>query len=520
MSVENIEANAGTIYWGKIQIPRRSEFYHIEPMGVGTPYVESLSSYAARLASEHFVTPAALMRRVRFLAPTLERTPLSSTGDSRAIIGAGIIASKLIKALETLTMRRDLSWTTMVTWVNVLSQRPLIRINRAWCAVCYQLWMESQKVVYDPLLWKLKAVIVCPVHNVLLTSSCPNCKAHFFNSIQQSYPGFCPRCKFWLGCLLREPARLSIDLESTEEAKWHLWKARSAGELLASAPNIKIPTRDQVARSLRYCIEKYSWGRVGRFTSQFKVLEGSLRSWLQDKGIPVLESILQLTYEVGVPLLDFLCGNIAMEACSANGEGKCKGRTVRKITTEMPLSYAKVKKILEAGTLSEEHASLQTFVRITGWDSSKLQHHFPDLCATILTHYADHYHRSIDESKALSILQAALLENPPPSLSALARRVGASPQGLKYRFPEIAAEIITRHTAHRYNADWNYAEKYMKKALSENTPSSLGEVSRSIGISVGRLRRKFPELTIAISRRFKEYARSQKGSPSPLKFEG
>ena len=176
----------------------------------------------------------------------------------------------------------------------------------------------------------------------------------------------------------------------------------------------------------------------------------------------------------------------------------------------MPLSHTGVKKLLKAGTSSEEHASLQAFVRITGWDSSKLQRHFPDLCAIILIHHADHYHKRIDESKALPVLQVALRENPPPPLSAVARRVGASHQGLKYRFPEIAAEIVTRHIAYRHNTDWNYVEKCMKKALSQNTPSSLGEVSRSIGISVGKLRRRFPELTIAISTRFKEYAVDKK----------
>ena len=161
--VENIEANAGTIYWGKLQIPRRSEFYHIEPIGVGTAYVESLSSYAARLTQEHFVSPAALMSRVKLLAPTLDTTPISSNVNSRAIMGAGTIASNLIKALETLTMRRDLSWTTMVKWVNVLSQRPLIRANRAWCPACYQSWHEAGKWCTTAAL-TLKAVTVCPLH--------------------------------------------------------------------------------------------------------------------------------------------------------------------------------------------------------------------------------------------------------------------------------------------------------------------------------------------------------------------
>lgn len=38
-------------------IPPRSRLYRLEPVGIGTPYVESLTSYIARLAAEHCVTP-------------------------------------------------------------------------------------------------------------------------------------------------------------------------------------------------------------------------------------------------------------------------------------------------------------------------------------------------------------------------------------------------------------------------------------------------------------------------------
>ena len=36
--------------------PPRSRLYHLEPIGIGTPEVESLSSYLNRLAQAHCVT--------------------------------------------------------------------------------------------------------------------------------------------------------------------------------------------------------------------------------------------------------------------------------------------------------------------------------------------------------------------------------------------------------------------------------------------------------------------------------
>lgn len=41
-----------TLEWWDLsrpKIPPRSRLYHLEPVGVGTPYVESLTGYMARL---------------------------------------------------------------------------------------------------------------------------------------------------------------------------------------------------------------------------------------------------------------------------------------------------------------------------------------------------------------------------------------------------------------------------------------------------------------------------------------
>jgi AraC-like DNA-binding protein len=106
-------------------------------------------------------------------------------------------------------------------------------------------------------------------------------------------------------------------------------------------------------------------------------------------------------------------------------------------------------------------------------------------------------------------LHAALFENPPPSLQEVATRVGSTSQGLKYRFPETAEEIITRYKAYKYGTDWEVIEECLKNTLSQEVALSLGETSRSIGISVGRLRRRFPDLTAAIASRFEEYVQLQ-----------
>ncbi len=509
MKSGDADSNTGTGIFEELTIPRRSELYHLEPIGIGTHYVESLTGYAARLAQEHSVTPSTIMKRVIDMVPTFKDMPTNFGKVDRSLTGAGIGAFNFVKALEALTMRSDLAWSTMITWVNVLPHRSLIRTKRAWCPVCYATWQEGGEVVYDPLLWTLSAVTVCPLHNIFLSSSCPHCRAQPLHLAPRSQPGFCARCKGWLGNTLEASSSNRI-LESHEDVKWELWKAESTGKLLASAPNIITPTRDQVATSLRYCINKYGWGSWTRFASQFEVARGTLWQWLSAPTRPSFESVLRLTYRIGVPLLSFLCGSLETEEGPLTSEmGSTSISTINSII-ETPLPHDEVKKIMLAAASSDQRQSLVTFARISGWDVSTLKRHFPDLCATILTRHADVYYKRLNVAKGLSTLRAALKETPPPSLSTVAQRIGCNTKPLRIHFPEITGDIVTRYKDSGPSSSWKGVEDRLKTVLSQDAPSSLAQTSRSIGILAPQLRKKFPGITSAIARRFEEHTLTQK----------
>src|SRR6266566_5087576 len=93
-------------------IPPRSRLYHLEPIGIGTPYVESLTSYVARLAAAHSVHPRDLL--IHELAPHLSQLIHLETqevkrgtmspffGNSAALNGTTASAGKLIQGLAFL----------------------------------------------------------------------------------------------------------------------------------------------------------------------------------------------------------------------------------------------------------------------------------------------------------------------------------------------------------------------------------------------------------------------------------
>jgi hypothetical protein len=195
--------------------PPRSRLYSLPPIGLGTPYVESLTSYITRLAEAHCVPPRELM--VREVLPNIEasfkkkysRGTLSAKRFhpevTQTFNGSGKLAGLLVQALNSLTSRSDLQFLTMLPWSSVLLRDGNLRTGRAWCPKCYEEWQKKQMAVYEPLLWSLRAVTVCPLHEQVLHSRCPfeDCRGILPALAPQARPGMCSRCGRWLGISLR-----------------------------------------------------------------------------------------------------------------------------------------------------------------------------------------------------------------------------------------------------------------------------------------------------------------------------
>jgi hypothetical protein len=133
-----------------------SKLYCLEPIGVGTPMVESLTSYISRLADAHSVLLRTLVTNE--ILPNLNRTHLYQEGRpvydhlttfwkrSTMLNGTCSTASNWVHTIEQLTLRNDLRFLTMLTFANVLSWRGLVRPTQAWCPLCYEEWRKSVHV--------------------------------------------------------------------------------------------------------------------------------------------------------------------------------------------------------------------------------------------------------------------------------------------------------------------------------------------------------------------------------------
>ena len=165
-------------------VPERSRLYCLAPMAIGTPEVESLTGYVARLAEAHSVTVADLVgaelsdaSSVPLLPPRPH--PKSFNGfytQPYSINGMGKKTKRWCFVLEKATLRNDLSRLTLLAFEPLLSQISLFRRRCAWCPACFEERRCRGGTVYESLLWTMELVRLCPNHCQFLEEVCRRCQ--------------------------------------------------------------------------------------------------------------------------------------------------------------------------------------------------------------------------------------------------------------------------------------------------------------------------------------------------------
>ena len=225
------------------KIPQRSRLYSLEPIGVGTPFTESISSYLTRLAQEHClplkkltmgeIAPIVLGERYQPGMLSENVSTLFGNSDAKpAINGMKDMTRSLVNTLEQLTLRQDLRYLTCLTYQEVIKERSLFRQHKAWCPQCFEQQKQKTQIIYEPLLWSFKDVNYCLEHNCQLRDRCPHCDSTQKAIANNSRLGFCDKCKQWLG------NNFNSEVEIADKKRQIV---KGIGELIATAPNLDSP---------------------------------------------------------------------------------------------------------------------------------------------------------------------------------------------------------------------------------------------------------------------------------------
>lgn len=440
----------------KSAIPPRSRLYHLEPIGIGTPYMESLTGYVTRLAEQHCVTTRRLLlneiapqisREAKFIDSETESISqiLGTDRDRTASNGIGLMAANLVHAISVLTQRTDLHLLTLIPWAKVLTKRDLLNKKRAWCPACYQEWHDTNKSIYEPLLWCINVVQICPIHQHPLLNVCPHCSNQQLIITGDSQTGYCNKCAKWLGGYKYKSGRTS-KINSEAEIAWQLRAALELGELITYSPTIEFPLNpNRISHTISTYINQVFQSNKAA-SRRLSINEITIALWCKGKVIPQIDKLLLLSYHMQIKLLDFLTKDILNFDHITCSLPTIQNHKQRKVYTRMNLERKQVLNIVLNEILNEETPpSLEDVALRLKYRPLVLQYHFPQVCEAIKIRHAD-YKKTSQQQKIQLVLTAALQEYPPPSLLETARRLGYKNNAYLYRyFGELSRSISFRY---------------------------------------------------------------------------
>lgn len=404
-------------------IPKRSRLYQLEPVGIGTPLVESLTSYIARLAKAHCVLPGVLMERE--LAPFLKKVAGSIElldernsrtgvfGHTGTLNGIGVMAADWVRALHTLTMRNDLHFLTMLTWAEVFPAKGLLRDKWAHCPVCYEEWRTLGQVIYEPLLWGLHGVDVCPRHHRSSSFQCPRCQQKRTPLAWRSQAGYCSKCGHWLGSL-EDAESFNLQAIVQKQYSWELWAATAIGKLIATAPQLpRPPRRERIGRVFSDCIDEVTEGNIAAFARLVGKPKNTVWMWKSGKVLPQLNVLTDSCYQLGVSLVDLLTGDILPQSINRISKSPQAQSAHVGAAPKNNCDLNKLEQSLLAVKYSGEYPPPCTaeVAKRLNYNVRFLRRHFNDLCASISAQYLSYrkeLHKNKVKQSCLLVQQTAL----------------------------------------------------------------------------------------------------------------
>lgn len=562
-------------------LPPRCRLYHLPPIGTGTARVESLTSYIMRLAAAHAVDTGTLFARElvpvfnRAYLLTPERAPRQSAllfvKDIHALNGASEGAAAFSEVLASLTRRPHLRLLTMLPLKGILSLSGLTRTTRAWCPDCYAEQRAQQEPVYDALRWTLSCVTACARHRRRLETHCAHCGRSSPWLTNQARTGHCFRCQGWLGAVT--PTNARCDEPPDADLSERIQVATLAGEMLslASQPEGLLTQQNFVARLSGY-IRQLTKGNVAAFARFIGSDYLKVRQLESGTNLPRLDVLIHLLRRLQLPATAFLSSQPAavpcpeqrdiylphkkaevksfMEAaltdatCPSLGEissrlgykremllyglypDLCRAICARHRRVRSTKTFHRVRlyddqalqAALQAALQETPAPALQTLAERHGYKyAATLKYRAPDLYRALRERRKVYLREKVEETKAS--LQAALAEDPPPTLRTIQLRLGVRSEGtLKYQHRELCRAIVERYRDFRQAVTLKMRPA-LEAALTEDPPPSVRQIARRTHRCITTLYRRESELCQRLAARRLEYLSRRAASKKQAAYE-
>jgi len=506
-----------------------SVLYPLAPVGVGTPFVESLTSYLKRLAQAHhlkvvdLVTFCGTQGATDILPSTLQKL---SRIDGMTENGANWSA-----LLRDLTCQDNMACLSMNYWRLLLNPYRLLRQCHAWCPLCFTDALQDQTPLYEPLAWRLQSVEVCIRHGHPLVEQCPACGKSFTTLSNWAVVGCCPKCECWLGKPADQPSLYEMDACK---------RAAAVGKLLSLAPGTSPDQCSGMGHVLPLLRQQQQTTHT-RFARVMQTTPSVLSMLLTEARLPNLAVFSRLAAFCDEPFWQALtqpdkavqtsgtCAEVEslhtnLESLHTNLEPLLTTSerlpSLRTLTRQSgfgttaafqkasPAQYKMVsqrihdeqREVLELALQQEPPVVLSKWAQQHGYRTGDLYHHFYNLCLQVTQRF-----QAAKEVRCRAYLQTLLQQQRPPSLSEICLTLNVGDHYLKQHFGDEIQVIKSRRQAQLEHHE-AFVGDYLDRMLTEaETVSSLHQVAEAVGKSVRYLKNHFPLQSRVLVVRRREY---------------
>lgn len=364
----------------------QSRLYSLVPRELSTIWRECLTGYINRLGWTHHVSPRALLVQEVVPLITDAQWPYSSAhmmhvfgaANAMSLNGGGPLSQEWSGLLGQLTRRSDLHLLIAPWWIGDLSSRRLLRATPAWCPACLSEWREKGEPIYQPLLWMLQLITICPRHKKTLIDRCSSChKRQPVIVTNKARPGECTHCVTWLGNGSDEWQKQTSDAAIQT---WQEWVVATLEELHTLSRSFDVFRWEPFFASLTACLqERGGYTNVARMTGMRREV---LYRWKEATYTPSLEAIFKLCYVFDVTPVQIVNNQTtkvrqALESGTGARVPQFR-RHHRRVDLERCQAYLQA--VLDG---REKPLCFRQITQHLGYAERQLYYHFPRECAVI-----------------------------------------------------------------------------------------------------------------------------------------
>jgi hypothetical protein len=370
----------------------RSVLFSLPPIGLGTVLSEGLPSYLSRLAKAHSLLLCVLL--AKYILPMLENHSLTKSLDRGSgrlyerpgnFLGLNDFTLKLVTILEDLTVRNDLVFLTLLPFRHIIDQHGLLKEFRSWCPACLESWRKNQKEIYEPLIWSLQMILVCPIHRCYLLTTCPTCKRTQHVIARKMQAGYCSSCGSWL--VYDEFPRSSPPVGA-----YDLWIMQNMAQLLESAQTLPfVPFKDLVVECLSRYIKDHFCNSASSFAISFQIPKATAKRWNAVSSFPTLQHLFQLSYLSNTPLTDLIFKGVLKKRIKTRAMPAAYIRSSKETSQRKTIDHESVLRFLRNTLESQaEHRTMEQVSKQLGYTKKTLYSHYPELCKAIAAKATNH----------------------------------------------------------------------------------------------------------------------------------